>query len=63
MPADKRRKIVTLRFFPEELARLDSLCVDRTKDMGRIVHRSEMVSLLIATAYGGKGRERDAKRA
>ena len=47
VPADKRRKLIPLRLLPEDVARLDTMVLRHTAEKGRIVHRSESVSMML----------------
>jgi hypothetical protein len=51
MPADKRRKMVVARMFPDQKAKLDALCVYYTNASGKLTSGSEIINLLVEQAY------------
>lgn len=59
MPADKRRKIVVARMFPDQKAKLDALCVYYTNATGKLTSGSEIINLLIEQAYDDRVKSGD----
>lgn len=59
MPADKRRKIVVARMFPDQKAKLDALCVYYTNATGKLTSGSEVINLLIERAYDERAKSGD----
>ncbi len=69
MPADKRRRIVVARMFPENLSRLHELCAYYSRENRKMTSMSEVLNYLVETDYkrratkiDGKTQKRSAER-